>query len=247
MSQNRAPVLLLHGITASPGQLASQKEALCDAGYTTAAPLYAGHGTHVDDMQHYRWEDWYADVLRAATALLTKPHARQLDCVGLSFGALLGLKLALDRPDIVRRMVCIATPLVFYRWVDWLHPLLRWTPLRLLRNWPKDFTQAVADPEGRAIYRSVSYDCFPIQSVVEIRRLQHEVRPHLESITQPLLLIHAHQDRSAPPVSSQEIAARVTGPCETLWLDRSRHVCTLDYDRELINERILEFVNGVRS
>ncbi len=95
--------LLVHGITASPGQLAPQAEALRAAGCDVEAPLLSGHGTDIRDMLPLRWEDWYADVLRAATRLQQRTGVPQCDYVGMSFGALLGLQLALDRPGPGRR------------------------------------------------------------------------------------------------------------------------------------------------
>lgn len=236
--------LLVHGITASPGQLAPQAEALRVAGYVVDAPLLSGHGTDIRDMRALRWEDWYADVLRAATGLQQRTGVAQCDYVGLSFGALLGLQLALDRPDLVRRLVCIGTPLTLFRWMRWLLPVLRSPFLRWYHDWPKDFSRAVADPAGREIYRAVSYAHFPLHAVQEIQRLQSTVRRRLHTLRTPLLLIHARQDRTAKPESVALIEHAVHAPVTVQWLERSYHVATLDYEKTIVNQSIHQFLEG---
>jgi len=48
-----------------------------------------------------------------------------------------------------------------------------------------------------------------------------------------------------PPESSDLIAERVTGPVERVTLERSYHVATLDYDKDEITRRAVEFAAKV--
>lgn len=239
------PCLLVHGLTASPGQLVSQKESLQEAGYPVSLPLLSGHGTVIEDLFPLRWQDWYADVLRALDQIRERHPGQRIHYIGLSWGAMLGLQLALDRPDQLRSLVCMATPLVPYRWMQCLYPLLRWTPLRwCLNRWPKNFDLAVADPEGREVYRRCSYDAFPLVSYHEVRHLQRLITPALSQITTPLLVIHAREDHTAPPRGAQLLFDRVAGPKQLRWCEHSYHVLSLDYEREQVNRWILEFLES---
>ncbi len=233
--------LLIHGLTAEPAQLVAQKEALEDTGAVVRAPMLAGHGTRVEDLARCRWEDWYADVVREARAWQVAAGGAPIDYVGVSLGGLLGLQLAIDHPEMVRRMVCICTPLFLFRWVECLLPLLRHVPLRAVQYWKKDTRFAVSDPEGAAVYSALGYNQMPLASVVQLMRLQKIVRANLARVTTPLFVMHARQDRTAHPRSLPAIAAGVRGPVQTLWLENSYHVATLDFDRELINQKMLEF------
>ena len=47
------------------------------------------------------------------------------------------------------------------------------------------------------------------------------------------------------PVSSEKLVARAKGPVEQVVLERSFHVATLDYDKDEIEARTVEFVTGV--
>jgi len=47
------------------------------------------------------------------------------------------------------------------------------------------------------------------------------------------------------PVSGDILAASVTGPVERVFLERSYHVATLDWDAPIIEERVVAFAAGV--
>ena len=47
------------------------------------------------------------------------------------------------------------------------------------------------------------------------------------------------------PHNSDIVAERVSGPVERITLERSYHVATLDYDKDLIFERAVEFADRV--
>jgi len=50
-----------------------------------------------------------------------------------------------------------------------------------------------------------------------------------------------------PPESSDMIAERVSGPLERATLERSYHVATLDYDKDEIERRAVEFADKVTA
>ena len=60
-----------------------------------------------------------------------------------------------------------------------------------------------------------------------------------------MLIFTSGQDHVVPPSDSDALAALVSGPVERVSLERSYHVATLDYDKDLIAERTLEFVRTV--
>jgi carboxylesterase len=48
-------------------------------------------------------------------------------------------------------------------------------------------------------------------------------------------------------VNSDILAAGVSGPVERVTLERSYHVATLDYDKDLVSECAIEFARKVTS
>jgi carboxylesterase len=63
----------------------------------------------------------------------------------------------------------------------------------------------------------------------------------LGAIACPALIMTSPQDHVVPPSSSDVLAAGVSGPVERVTLERSFHVATLDYDKEEIERRAVEF------
>jgi carboxylesterase len=72
-----------------------------------------------------------------------------------------------------------------------------------------------------------------------------EVGPDLQKITQPVLVMTSPEDHVVPPTDSDFIAENVSGPVERVFLERSYHVATQDYDKQLIFDRSAQFVDAV--
>jgi carboxylesterase len=66
-------------------------------------------------------------------------------------------------------------------------------------------------------------------------------------LTQPLLLITSRQDHVVEPANSEHLAATYGGDVEHVWLERSYHVATQDYDRADIERMTGEFVARVTT
>ncbi len=71
-----------------------------------------------------------------------------------------------------------------------------------------------------------------------------EVEAALDLVTCPVLLFSSLNDHVVAPVSGERLAARVSGPVERIILERSFHVATLDFDRDEIEARTVEFVTA---
>lgn len=100
-----APVLLLHGFTGTGGAWDPLARRLRAAGHRTIAPDLLGHGRSdapADPARH--------DVARQATdfaSIVVGLGAMPADVVGYSLGGRIALRLALDRPDVVRSLVLV--------------------------------------------------------------------------------------------------------------------------------------------
>jgi carboxylesterase len=237
--------LLIHGLTETPACVGPLKDRLEEAGFVTLAPCLAGHGGTIDDLARSTWQEWYASV-QAAYELLRRA-ADAISVVGISLGALLCLKLALEDGIDLRALALLATPLTVRPVIRLALPFVRSAPLRyVLRAVPKDYSKSAADPWGRKFYREHSLKRIPIAAVSQIAELQHHLIPQLRHITKPILIVHAQHDLVAPP-ENMELLRRSVGSSivETLELTKSRHVVTLDVERELIAERVIRFFRNV--
>jgi len=100
----------------------------------------------------------------------------------------------------------------------------------------------IADPDAVEI----AYDGTPLKPLVSF---QHDglapITGRFGELGAPLLLITSRQDHVVEPSDSEHLAATHGGEVEHVWLERSYHVATQDYDRDDITARMLAFVERV--
>jgi carboxylesterase len=223
--------LVLHGFTGNPHSLKGIARRFADDGWAVECPLLPGHGTTVADMQPTRWSDWSATVEAAYTRLSDRVPGRVV-VAGLSMGATLALWLA-DRHPEIAGLVCIN---------PWASPP---GPLRDMLQAAVDqgldvmpgIGSDIADPGTR----ETSYTETPLRPLLSLFDAAEELQPVLPSIGCPILLFTSRHDHVIPTVNSDHLADTVGGPVERVWLERSYHVATLDYDKDEIEARALEF------
>lgn len=128
-------VLVLHGFTGWPGEVAFLGDRLADAGLAVAIPRLPGHGTNGLDFLQSGWRDWLRTAVDAYLDLAAT-RAR-VHLVGYSMGALLAILIAARFP--VARLALVApgvkvnNPLLpFAPVLALLFRRLRWPPVRPL-------------------------------------------------------------------------------------------------------------------
>lgn len=230
--------LLIHGFTATPECLDSLVGPLCQAGFEVSMPLLAGHGSTAYDLSKTTWQDWYNSVTEAFKTL--QKQCSTVCVAGLSLGGLLSLKLATEYP--VERLALLATP-VFLGGVlaKYALPFVGKTFLKeIYRYQPKLMGPDIADPEARKNFKS--YTKMPIKSILEILALQKDVIPRLKEIQAPALIIHSPKDNTAPFANMEFIKTNLGSKIiKTITLERSNHVLTMDYEKDLVAREVIGF------
>lgn len=235
-------VILIHGLTGTPANMAPLAEGLGRAGFRVITPLLAGHGTKVEDLLKTRLHEWVASVNGAYDEL--SKDCDEIYCVGQSLGSLLTLNLALDTSRSLKKIACLGTPLRLSPLLEMLLlPISHVPPIRqLIKYSKKDWRYSVADEIGREMYKNSSYDRIPIPSVWELQKLQRDILKRLGELRVPSLLIHSKMDKVAPPFNVGlfcKKAAKVTP--KVVWLNRSEHVILLDHERESVVQEVVNF------
>jgi len=240
--------LLVHGLTGTPANLDPVADALRATGYIVKAPLLAGHGNNLETLNRSTWPHWYGSVLHAHEVLVRE--TQKVFYVGLSMGALLGLKLAAEVGNSLQALALLAIPFqlrpLFRHFVI---PSIRYSPLRfVIRSVAKNFEKSILDPEGRELYRQNSIHRMPGKAVFQCEDLRKEVSKNLSKIKQPLLFIHGHRDHLADPRGLLEIQRKVgTKKMDVVMMENSAHVLSLDYDREEVAKRVVSFFESFAS
>jgi carboxylesterase len=102
----------------------------------------------------------------------------------------------------------------------------------------------IADPD----VAELAYDGTPIPCLLSM--LRDGVAPLIERYEHaevPMLLITSRQDHVVDPAQSDALAAAWGGEVQRLWLERSYHVATQDFDRALIEAEAVAFARRVTS
>ena len=72
--------------------------------------------------------------------------------------------------------------------------------------------------------------------------------PNLTEINSPLLIMYAVEDKVVDPLGSRYIYDKVSSKNkQIICLEHSNHIIPLDYDRELVFEKIEKFFKQVYS
>jgi carboxylesterase len=226
-----AGALVLHGFTGNPSSMRGVADALAAAGFHVEMPRLPGHGTVVEDMIPTRWDDWAGEAEAAYQRLAAR--ADKVVVVGLSMGGSLTLQVGVDHPEVAG-LVCInpATKSQPAEVVEMLQGMVD-AGTEVMPGIGSD----IADPD----VTESAYSGTPLAPLVSLMGGLADLESRYPSISIPLLLLTSPQDHVVEPVQSDFLADTYGGPVERVSLDRSYHVATQDYDRDLINERAVAF------
>ena len=238
--------VLVHGFTATPGEVRSLGDALAATGFPCHAVRLPGHATQVADLAAVRHRDWIDTVENAARRMAS--DVADVALAGVSLGALLALAVAASDAVRVRALVLLGTPLRFadertamLRFVAWVPGALG--PTRLVR---KRRGRDILDETARKA--SCAYDAFPLTAVVELLRLRAIVKRTLHRVTQPTLVLHGRHDHTAPVANVESLRRRLSSrPLEVEVFEQSAHVLTEDAEREAVAARVVDFLGRVQS
>jgi carboxylesterase len=199
-------------------------------------PLLSGHGTRVEDMLDTTWIDWSSDAEAAYQRLADR--SEQVVVAGLSMGGSLTCWLATRHPELAG-IICVNPATQAAADVRVFVESLIADGQEVMDGLGSD----VADPASP----ESAYPQTPLRPLRSLFEAATEIQPDLGRITCPLLLFTSPEDHVVPPADSDYLASQVSGPVERVSCDRSYHVATIDYDRDLIIERSLEFVAKVTA
>ncbi len=228
-------VVLIHGFTGTPYEVRYLGQRLADAGLTVTAPRLPGHGTSLEDLDATIWQDWVAHIDLAVDQL--RGRCRQVALVGQSLGGLLSLYVASRRTDLAC-VASLAAPL----WLEGLSAHVgRWAaagklPLKAI---PKFGGSDILDARSRT--ENPCYPAVPMKALGQLMAFMDVVNGSLARVTQPVLVLHARQDHTAPVACASRIA-EATRAVRLRILPRSYHLIAVDVERDIVAAEVIAFV-----
>jgi len=224
--------LVVHGYTGSPHGVRQLGEYLADRGLAVTGPRLPGHGTTWEDLATKTSDDWTTTV-DASFEHLSR-NTEEVFLVGLSFGGALCLDLAARNAGRIAGIVTLAG-MVFTK-----DPRRHLAPViaRAIRSIP-GVGSDIADPD----VKEIAYERVPTSSTYSMLRYIKRVKASLPQIDAPILVMHGRQDHTVHPDNAQYIYDHVASTDkELVWLDRSYHVVTMDYEKDTVFDRTYDFI-----
>ncbi len=252
----RSGVLLVHSLGGSPDELRFLAQSFSRDGYTVNCPFIPGMtgGTDVSGISAF--EDWYAGLEAAYLEM-----AETCDTIyvgGLSAGAILALQLAAQRPERIAGILLFAPTLWPNGWaIPWYFNFFRLIRERFtarLFHFRQRAPYGIKDERIRKfVIEKFAADNRPVEDlfgrggglVFQFRRLVSEVKRHLGSINQPVLILHPRFDDQSDLTNAFKLQRKLAGMVETIVLDDCYHMITLDRQRHVVVDRAVEFVDRI--
>lgn len=252
----RVGVLLIHGLCGTPAEVRYVAMGLGRAGYTVHCPQLAGHGGSRQDIIQTGWKDWYRSAEEALAEI-----CKDCDVVivgGLCLGSILGLHLAINQSDKVQGVALFAPTLWINGWaMPWymkLFELVRSKWVARLMHFPDAQTLGIKCPRVREFVRAalasadgpqVGSAGTPAAMVLEHRWMVKAAIKDLKRIEQPTLIMHSREDDYADLNNATYLQSALSGTVDTVVLEDSYHMVTLDKQRQVVVDYTRAFVDRI--
>ncbi len=250
----RVGVLLIHSLGGNPMELRFVAQSLAREGCTVYCPLLPGLGGGTDVSGLSTWQDWYAAAEKALADL--KAHCDTIFVGGMSAGSMVALQLARRQPETVQSLMLFAPTIWPNGWTIprsfHLFKLVHQKWFARLFNFRQRAPYGIKDERVRNfVFDSYKSDDRPIEDlfgrggglVFEFLRLARDVKKGLSEIKQNTVIFHPREDDQSDLSNALLLQRRLGGLVETVVLDDSYHMVTLDKQRNIVADRAVDFMH----
>ena len=228
-------VVLVHGFTGSPASMRPWAHFLQDRGYAIRVPLLPGHGTHWNDLNQVKWQEWPDRVMQDVAEL--RQSCSKVFVFGLSMGGCTTLNVTETVPV---DGIVLVNPMIHIPGVQ-----VQFAPLIALF---KKGMASVGDDIKKPGVTEWGYDVLPTRGVLQLNKMLKATRTNLAKVDVPTLLFHSVDDHVLPISNSNIIMGEISSKeKQRIEITNSYHVATMDNDAELIFHNSLAHIERVVS
>jgi carboxylesterase len=235
-------VILIHGFTGSVQEMENLAYFLAKHNFTVIVPLLKGHYSTEKEFSKTCSEDYYNSVLNAYDKV---KNYKSIDVIGLSFGSILALNLAIEKK--IRKIVVLAPAIKFN------NPLVPFVGFfkYILKKHKKQKTKipntniyTIWDVfKLSAINKRKAYDYVLLKQLHSIYLFIQKVKSKFNLINQPILIMHSKLDKVVNISGAKYLFNNVNSKEKKLIvLKKSNHVITQDYDHLIVKKEVLKFL-----
>jgi carboxylesterase len=198
-------------------------------------PLLPGHGTHPEDLNKVKWQEWPAKVEFELSEL--RKSCDVIFLIGLSMGGGTVLNVAASNNDSLTGVVLV-NPMIHVKGVP--------VELAFFLSRLQKMRTSVGDDIKRPGVTEWGYDALPTRGVYQLLKMLRITRRNLNKVTIPVQLFHSVEDHTLPVTNTEIIMDEIGSANKSrIELVNSYHVATMDYDQELIFQNSLTFIESL--
>jgi carboxylesterase len=203
-------------------------------GIFSSSAVTSGHGTHPEDLNKVKWQEWPAKVEFELTEL--RKSCDVIFLVGLSMGGGTVLNVAASHNESLAGVILV-NPMIHVKGVP--------VELAFFLSRLQKMRTSVGDDIKRPGVTEWGYDALPTRGVYQLLKMLRITRRNLPKITIPVQLFHSVEDHTLPVTNTEIILSEIGSINKTrIELVNSYHVATMDYDQELIFQNSLTFIEA---
>ncbi|MFK7918631.1 MAG: alpha/beta hydrolase [Ilumatobacter sp.] len=233
--------LVIHGFTGNPSSMTPQATAFAAAGLHVEQPRLPGHGTTLEDMMTTDWSDWSGEAAAAYDRLAERVD--HIVVIGLSMGGTLTLWTGLERQSDPKLKGLICVNAATAPQPDDVMAMVQ-EMIDEGNDAMPGIGSDIADPD----VSEIAYEGTPLRQLMSLSNDGlAPITDRYGELSVPMLVFSSVDDHVVPPESSVHLRDTAGGEVEFVSLERSFHVATQDYDRDLISQRSIDFIERVTA
>ncbi len=173
--------------------------------------------------------------------------AEPIVVVGLSLGAVLAARLALDQREGVAAIAMLSSALFLDRKAAAVLTAARILGPLTRRIFLSDSGSDIHDDGARRIHPSSRL--MPLSAPINLLDLERILRPRISGLTQPALIVHSHKDHTCPYDRNVGFLMGQIGSAQKrlVELNESYHVVTVNTEKEHVAAELVQFVERFRA
>jgi esterase/lipase len=238
----RLGVVLVHGLLASPAELAEFGQQIAQAGYPVIGVRLQGHGSSPWDLKQSSWLDWLASILRGIRIIT--PFVDQICLAGFSTGAALSLIAAARHPPKVTAVVSCSAPYKMRNRNLVVVPFV---------HSANEIVRRISERDGLITFRpnqsehpNINYHNIPISALNELRHMIDHMDEELPRVAVPTLILQGSNDHVVDSDSAGLIAGKMTAaPWKRVVMIESERHGILNEDIGETRGTILKFLQSL--
>ena len=237
--KNSKAILMIHGYIGSPTDYGRLPKILHALGYTISVPLLPGHGRDPREFSKVTSQE-LIDFVNAEYEKLEQTHDEVI-VIGFSMGGALATLLA--NQHAFKRLVLLAP---YYEIAHQWYYLL---PAETYSNTFAPYVPYVYRPklfkqinDRTSIDKIIDYDFISTKGSQAVIELGKEARKSAKNIKARTLVIHSWKDKATDYKTSKEIAGELDSLEKFISLEKSNHMILWDYESEIVENEILNFL-----